>query len=318
MNLTDKRVLVTGGSGFLGRHVYTTLRARGVKPIAPPHGDCDLAIYGDTCAVFDVIEPQVVIHPAARCGGIGANRASPADFLRDNLNMASNVLEACRLFHVEKLVAVGSCCAYPRDAPLPLQESDLWNGYPEPTNAPYGIAKRVLLSLCQAYRQQYGLNAVHLIPANLYGPGDNFDLETSHVIPALIRKMTEATANGVTEATLWGSGRPWREFLYAPDAAEAIVRAAERYDAAEPLNIGCGSEIQIEALARSIADLTTFRGKILWDPSRPDGQPRRFLDISRARELLGWQAATTLTDGLRKTIAWYIAHAANLPPVSSS
>jgi len=299
------RVLVTGGGGFLGSHVVERLRTEGIEPFVSRRRDYDLTIAADTERLFADSRPELVLHLAAEVGGIGANRANPGRYWYANLMMGAHVLEQARLHDAAKTVVLGTICAYPKLAPVPFREDDLWNGYPEETNAPYGIAKKTLLVGAQAYREQYGTNAVYLLPVNLYGPRDNFDLETSHVIPALIRKMVEATERGEREIVLWGDGSPTREFLYVDDCAEAIWLAAQRYDGAEPVNIGTGEEIAIRDLARQIAELTGFEGEIVWDASRPNGQPRRRLDVRRAEELFGFRARTLLQEGLERTVAWY-------------
>jgi GDP-L-fucose synthase len=299
------RVLVTGGAGFLGSHVVERLRASGAEPFVPRRSEYDLTVEADVVRLFADARPELVIHLAAEVGGIGANRANPGRYWYANLVMGAHVLEQCRVNGVPKVVLLGTICAYPKFAPVPFHEDDLWDGYPEETNAPYGVAKKALLVGAQSYREQYGTNAVYLLPVNLYGPGDNFDLETSHVIAALIRKMIEAQERGEREIVLWGDGSPTREFLYVDDCAEAIVLAAERYDGAEPVNVGTGQEISIRELAELIGDLTGFHGKIVWDTDKPNGQPRRRLDVSRAEELFGFRAHTTLRDGLQRTIEWY-------------
>jgi GDP-L-fucose synthase len=261
----------------------------------------------DIDRLFSEVRPQIVVHAAAVVGGIGANRENPGSFFYDNAVMGIHLIEACRRFEVEKTVILGTICAYPKFTPAPFREDDLWHGYPEETNAPYGIAKKALLVQCQAYRRQYGMNAIYLLPVNLYGPRDNFDLESSHVIPAMIRKCLEAVDRGDSEIRLWGDGSPTREFLYVEDAAEAIVRATALYDGAEPVNIGSGREIAMRDLAALIARLTGFSGRISWDRSRPNGQPRRVLDVTRAEREFGFRARTSLEDGLRRTIDWYCA-----------
>jgi GDP-L-fucose synthase len=258
--------------------------------------------------MYRELRPEIVFHLAARVGGIGANRANPGLYFHANAQMGIAVIEEGRRAGIEKLIALGTICAYPKHAPIPFREGDLWSGYPEETNAPYGLAKKMLLVQCQAYRQQYGMNAIMLFPVNLYGPRDNFDLETSHVIPALIRKCLEATDRGEDAITLWGDGSPTREFLYAPDAADVIIAAAEKYDGPEPVNLGSGQEISIKDLLEKIAELTGFKGHIAWDTTRPNGQPRRALDTSRAAEYFGWRASTPFETGLRETIAWYRNH----------
>jgi GDP-L-fucose synthase len=295
------KVLVTGGGGFLGSHVVERFRAAGHDPFVPRRADYDLTSAGDTARLFDDAAPDLVVHLAAEVGGIGANRANPGRYWYANLMMGAHVLEQCRRSRVGKLVVAGTVCAYPKFTPVPFREEQLWNGYPEETNAPYGVAKKSVLVGAQGYREQYGLRTAYLLPANLYGPRDNFDLETSHVIPALIRKMVE----GDDEVVLWGDGSPTREFLYVDDAAEAFLLAAERYDDPDPVNVGTGAEISIRELAETIAELTGFDGRLTWDTSMPNGQPRRALDASRAEASFGFRARTLLRDGLEQTIAWY-------------
>ena len=302
---TPVRVLVTGGGGFLGTHVVDRLRANGLDPFVARRRDYDLTLAGDVERLFADAQPELVLHLAAEVGGIGANRANPGRYWYANLMMGAHVLEQSRVSEVGKIVILGTICAYPKFAPIPFHEDDLWNGYPEETNAPYGVAKKALLVGAQSYREQYGTNAVFLLPVNLYGPRDNFNLETSHVIPALIRKMVEAGERGEREIVLWGDGTPTREFLYVDDCAEAIVLAAERFDGPEPVNLGTGSEISVRDLAELIAELTGFDGYIVWDASKPNGQPRRQLDVSRAEALFGFRAGTPLREGLERTIAWY-------------
>ncbi len=301
---------MTGGAGFLGRYVVERLRAQGVEPFIPLVENWDLTQAGDVDRLFAEQEPELVIHLAAEVGGIGANRANPGRFWYSNLVMGANVLEQSRLHGVEKLVVVGTICAYPKFTPVPFKEEELWNGYPEETNAPYGIAKKALLVGAQAYRAQYGLDAIYLLPVNLYGPGDNFAVESSHVIPAQIRKMVEAKKRGEREVVLWGDGSPTREFLYVDDCAEAITLAAERYDGPDPVNIGTGSEISIRELAETIAELTGYEGELVWDTSKPNGQPRRCLDTERAARLFGFRASTPFRAGLERTVAWYGERAA--------
>jgi GDP-L-fucose synthase len=299
------RTLVTGGGGFLGSRVVERLRAEGSEPFVARRENYDLTSADDAARLFADSRPERVVHLAAEVGGIGANRANPGRYWYANLVMGTHVLEESRIAGVRKLVLVGTVCAYPRDTPVPFREDELWNGYPEETNAAYGIAKKTLLVGAQAYRAQYGLNAVYLLPANLYGPGDDFDLETGHVVAHLIRKLVD----GGDEAVLWGDGSPTREFLYVDDAAEAIVLALDRYDGAEPVNVGSGEEISIRDLAELVAELTGFAGELRWDTSKPNGQPRRKLDTSRAEALLGFRARTPLRDGLEHTIAWYRTNA---------
>ncbi len=299
------RVLVTGGAGFLGSHVVDRLRDGGHDPFVPRRADYDLTVAGDVERLFSDARPELVIHLAAEVGGIGANRANPGRYWYANLMMGAHVLEQSRVHETGKVVLLGTICAYPKFAPVPFREEDLWNGYPEETNAPYGVAKKSLLVGGQGYREQYGMDVVYLLPVNLYGPRDNFDLETSHVIPALIRKMIDAQDRGEREIVLWGDGSPTREFLYVDDCAEAIVLAAERYDGAEPVNLGTGDEISIRELAELIGELTGYAGEIVWDSSRPNGQPRRKLDVSRAEALFGFTATTPFREGLARTVEWY-------------
>jgi len=299
------RIVVTGGGGFLGSYVVERLRARGLDPFVPRRSDYDLTVHADVVRLFEEAKPELVFHLAAEVGGIGANRANPGRYWYANLLMGVHVLEQSRLTGVGKVIMLGTICEYPKFTPVPFHEDDLWNGYPEETNAPYGVAKKSLLVGGQTYREQYGLNALHLLPVNLYGPRDNFDLETSHVIPALIRKMAEADERGEREIVLWGDGSPTREFLYVEDCADGILLAMDGYDGSEPVNLGTGAEISIRALAELIGELTGFDGEIVWDTSKPNGQPRRALDTSRAEELFGFRASTTLREGLERTIAWY-------------
>jgi GDP-L-fucose synthase len=306
MNLAAKRIVVTGGAGFLGSFVLEGLAARGAQEIVVPRvEEYDLRDRDAITRLYAAARPQVVIHLAAVVGGIGANRLNPGKYFYDNAIMGIQLMEHARLAGVEKFVAIGTICAYPKHTPVPFREDDLWNGYPEETNAPYGLAKKMMLVQAQAYREQYGFNAIFLLPVNLYGPRDNFDLESSHVIPAMIRKCIEARDAGAPEIVLWGDGSPTREFLYAADAAEGILLATERYDGPLPVNLGTGHEIRIRDLAETIARLTNYKGRIVWDTTKPNGQPRRCLDTSRAKELFGFTAATSFEDGLRQTIEWY-------------
>jgi len=302
----NRRVCVTGGAGFLGRFILAELHRRGANEIfVPTIEKYDLVDPASIDRMLTDSRPDVIIHLAAKVGGIGANRAHPAEFFYDNLMMGVQLMHRAWQAGVGKFVAIGTVCAYPKFTPVPFREDDLWNGYPEETNAPYGLAKKMLLVQAQTYREQYGYDAIFLLPVNLYGPWDNFNLETSHVIPAMIRKIIEAQQAGRDEVTLWGDGSPTREFIYAADAAEGIVRAAEDYSGPLPVNIGSGNEISIRDLAGLISQLTGFNGRIVWDTSKPNGQPRRGLDTSRARDLFGFTARTSFEDGLRETIAWY-------------
>jgi GDP-L-fucose synthase len=305
MTLAGKRVLVTGGNGFLGRYVVAALERAGCEVAAPQKAEYDLTRELDVEQMYADVRPLVVVHLAAVVGGIGANRESPGRFFYENVMMGAMVLEHARRARVEKFVGIGTICAYPKLAPVPFVEASLWDGYPEETNAPYGIAKKALLVQSQAYRAQYGMNAIHLLPVNLYGPHDNFEPSSSHVIPALIRKCIEAVETGAREVVCWGTGRATREFLYVEDCARAIVLATERYDEPEPVNIGAGFEISIRALAELIAKLTGFGGRLVFDCTRPDGQPRRSLDVQRARGAFGFEARTDFESGLRRTIEWY-------------
>ena len=304
--LAGKRICVTGGTGFLGRSAVRQLADRGCKDvIVARKADFDLVQVDAVQRLYDTLKPQVVFHLAAVVGGIGANSRNPGRFFYENLMMGAHLIEGARVHGVEKFIQVGTVCAYPKNTSAPFREDDLWNGYPEETNAPYGVAKKALLVQCQTYRTQYGLNAIYLLPVNLYGPGDNFDSESSHVIPALIKKCVDAVDQATPEIQVWGSGEPTREFLYVDDAAEALILAAEQYDGREPVNIGSGKEISIRSLVALIAELTGYNGKIVWDPTKPDGQPRRLLDVSRAERLFGFRAKTDFKEGLRRTIAWY-------------
>ena len=299
------KVLVTGGGGFLGSHLVEQLEARGDDVFVARKRDYDLTRWADAERMFTDSRPELVFHLAAEVGGIGANQANPGRYWYANLMMGAHVLELARINETRKVVTLGTICEYPKFTPVPFQETELWNGYPEETNAPYGIAKKAVLVGAQTYREQYGLHAIHLLPVNLYGPRDNFDLETSHVIPALIRKMTEDP----DQIVLWGDGSPTREFLYVDDCVEGLVLAADGYDGSDPVNLGTGVEISIRELAELVAEVTGFEGEIAWDTSRPNGQPRRCLDTSRAKELFGFEAKTPLREGIERTVAWYRASA---------
>jgi len=303
---SGRRVLVTGGHGFLGGFVVERLRETAASAVlTPEHVEYD---FRDRAAIARCLRdsrPDLVIHAAAIVGGIGANRAHPGRFFYENAVMGIQLIDECRLAGVEKMVCLGTICAYPKFTPIPFREEDLWNGYPEETNAPYGLAKKMLLVQLQAYREEYRFNGIYLLPVNLYGPRDNFDLESGHVIPAMIRKFVEARESGAQEVVLWGDGSPTREFLYVGDAAEGILAAAERYSSPEPVNLGSGEEITIRDLARVIAEEADYRGAILWDKTKPNGQPRRRLDTSRALERFGWRARTSFADGLKKSVAWF-------------
>ena len=302
---SGKTVAVPGGSGFLGSEVVRRLEAAGASVFAPRSRDYDLTTEDRVQAMYEDARPDIVIHLAARVGGIGANQRSPGTFFYDNLQMGALLIEHARRRGLEKFVCVGTVCSYPKFATVPFREDDLWSGYPEETNAPYGIAKKALLVQLQAYRQEFGMRGIYLIPVNLYGPRDNFDLESSHVIPALIRKCVEAEERGDDVIEVWGSGEPTREFLYVEDAADGIVAAGERYEGAEPVNLGTGREISIRDLATLIAERTGFRGSFAWNATKPDGQPRRALDVSRARDEFGWTARIPFEEGLDATISWY-------------
>lgn len=307
--MEGQRVFVTGGHGFLGRFLCEALEGAGVpEVIAPPKEALDLRVPEAVGRIFQETRPSVVIHLAARVGGIGANEQRPGTFWRDNLLMGVNVIEACRVAEVKRVVVVGTVCAYPKYTPVPFREADLWAGFPEETNAPYGVAKRTLATGMAAYRREFGLAGAFLLPANLYGPGDKFDLETSHVIPAMIRKCEEARIEGAASVELWGTGNPSREFLYVGDCAEALVLAAQRVDDPEPMNLGTGRETTMRELAGLVAESCGYEGAFTWNATRPDGQPRRTLDTSRAKEVLGWEASTRLEEGLATTVAWYRAH----------
>jgi len=312
----DKRVVVTGGEGFLGSFVVEQLRARGCREIMVPRSkDYNLVEMEAVRRLYDDNTPDIVLHLAARVGGIGANQAHPGNFFYDNLMMGTQLMEIGRQRQIQKFVALATICAYPKFTPIPFREDDLWNGYPEETNAPYGLAKKMMLVQSQAYWQQYQFPSVVLFPVNLYGPRDNFDLETSHVIPALLRKCMAAKEAGRLDIVLWGDGSPSREFLYVEDAAEGILLAAEQYSGNQPVNLGTGKEITIRALAELIAQEVGFSGTIVWDTMKPNGQPRRCLDVSRAKQLFGFQAKHSLQDGLRKTIRWFKANQSALREV---
>jgi len=303
------RIVVTGGGGFLGRHLVAALEKGGHRNVAIfRSSQFDLTHEKDVERMIDTLEPDAIIHLAAVVGGIGANRKSPGTFFYKNLMMGAMLMERSRLAGVKRFLSVGTICSYPKLTPVPFREDELWNGYPEETNAPYGLAKKMLLVQSDAYRREFGFDAVNLLLVNLYGPGDNFDPETSHVIPALIRKCVEAADTGAAEVEVWGTGQATREFLYVEDAARGVAIALDKLETSEPVNLGAGHEISIRDLAEKIAKLSGFKGKLRWDPSKPDGQPRRCLDTSRAKDLLGWAATTAFDDGLARTIAWYREH----------
>jgi GDP-L-fucose synthase len=305
----NDRIVITGGAGFLGSFILEQLRGRGYHNLVVVRSrDYDLTREEDVQRLYSTVKPEVVIHLAAVVGGIGANRENPGKFFYANLAMGLHLVEHARRNGVKKFIQAGTICAYPKFTPVPFKESELWNGYPEETNAPYGIAKKSLLVMCQSYRQQYGLNSIFLLPVNLYGPRDNFDLNSSHVIPALIRKCVEARNRGDKQIVAWGTGSASREFLYVQDCAEAFVSALERYDSAEPVNIGSGREITIRDLTHLVAKLSNFKGEIIWDSTKPDGQPRRCLDTTRAADAFGFRASTSLEEGLKKTIEWFESH----------
>jgi GDP-L-fucose synthase len=307
VNLAGKRVVVTGGGGFFGSHVVSLLQKFGCQSVVVPRSkEYDLREKDQVIKLFDDARPQIVIHMAAVVGGIGANRAHPGKFFYDSAIMGIQLIEISRNFGIEKMVCIGTVCSYPKFTPVPFREEDLWSGYPEETNAPYGLAKKMLLVQLQAYAQEYKFPGIFLIPVNLYGPGDNFDPETSHVIPALIRKFVEAKRNGDPSVTIWGTGIATREFLYVEDAAEAVVEATRKYDRQDPVNLGSGEEISIRDLATKIANVVGYNGSIEWDHTKPDGQPRRFLDTSRAFQEFGWRSKTSFDAGLAETIRWYV------------
>jgi GDP-L-fucose synthase len=313
MSFWEQRFVVTGGAGFLGSHVVQALQRRGASQIfVPRSADYDLRDHGAVIDMLNDTRPEVIIHMAAVVGGIGANRERPAEFFYDNLVMGVNLMHEAWKLGVKKFVTIGTVCAYPKFTPVPFREESLWDGYPEETNAPYGLAKKMLLVQGQAYRQQYGFNAIYLLPTNLYGMGDNFDPKTSHVIPALIRKFIEAKERGDRQVIAWGTGSPTREFLFVEDAAEGIALATERYNDPDPVNLGSGDEISIRDLTHLIAELTGFAGEVVWDTSKPDGQPRRKLDTSRAEAAFGFRSTTSFRDGLKRTIDWYVANRAHI------
>jgi GDP-L-fucose synthase len=305
----DKRIVVTGGAGFLGQYVTKGLRKRGCTNILVPKiEDYDLVDINDINRMYDDMRPDIVVHLAAVVGGIGANREHPGEFFYKNLMMGVQLIEQGRLRDIEKFVAIGTVCAYPKFTPVPFKEEDIWDGYPEETNAPYGLAKKMLLVQSQSYRVEYGFNSIFLLPVNLYGPGDNFNPASSHVIPALIKKCVDAIESGADHIDCWGTGSASREFIYAADAAEGILLATEHYNGSEPVNIGAGFEITIKDLTEKIVELTGFTGEIHWDTSKPDGQPRRRLDVSRAKKYFGFEAKTGFDEGLKATIDWYREH----------
>lgn len=312
LDLATKRICVTGGAGFLGTHLIRRLKEHGAREIfIPQYPEYDLVREADIIRMIDTAKPDIIIHLAAKVGGIGANREKPGEFFYDNLMMGVQLIHQAWLKGVEKFVAIGTICAYPKYTPIPFKEEDLWNGYPEETNAPYGLAKKMLLVQSQSYREQYGYNSIFLLPVNLYGPGDNFNPASSHVIPALIRKYLEAQEQGASEIVAWGDGSPTREFIYVEDAAEGIALATQKYNSSEPVNIGSSFEISIKDLTETIARLTGFNGSIRWDTTKPNGQPRRKLDTTRAREAFGFEAKTDFEEGLKRTIAWYANERAN-------
>lgn len=307
MILKNSKIVVTGGNGFLGSALMARLDSAGYSKVSTFESrEYDLTEKKDVEHMLAVFSPDIVIHLAARVGGIGANQRNPGKFAHDNLAMGINIFECCRNFGLSKLVVAGTICAYPKFTPIPFKEENLWNGYPEETNAPYGLAKKMLLVLSQAYRQQYNFNSVFLLPVNLYGPGDHFDLQNSHVIPAMMRKFHEAKEAGHLDVTLWGDGSPTREFLYVHDCADAFIAAMEKYDDSLPINIGSGTEISMLELANKIQSVVGHEGRVIWDTTKPNGQPRRCLDVSRAKELLDWQANTKFADGLKTTYQWFL------------
>lgn len=319
MQWSDKRVVVTGGAGFLGSFVVEKLQQRGCRNVfVPRSSEFDLRERDHIIRLYEQVKPHIVLHLAAVVGGIGANQANPGRFFYDNAIMGIQLMEYARLAGIEKFVALGTICAYPKFSPVPFREDDLWNGYPEETNAPYGLAKKMMLVQAQSYRQQYGFNAIYLLPVNLYGPRDNFDLQTSHVIPALIRKFAEANASNAKEVVLWGDGSPTREFLYVEDAAEGVLLATERYDEPLPVNLGTGEEVSIKALAEMIAGEVNYTGRFVWDTTKPNGQPRRGLDVTRAKQLFGFEAVHRLREGIPKTVAWFMDHRNSLRQVAYS
>lgn len=308
MDLRNERIVITGGDGFLGRHLQRHLVVRGVSKeqiLVPLIKDYDLTNESDVIRLYDTMKPSVVMHLAAEVGGIGANRENPGRFFYANMAMGLHLIEQARKHQLKKFVQVGTICAYPKFTPVPFKEKDLWNGYPEETNAPYGVAKKALLVMLQSYRDQYNMNGIYLLPVNLYGPGDNFDLDTSHVIPALIRKFCHAVEIQASSVGVWGTGSASREFFYVEDCACAIIQATEQYDSREPVNLGAGFEITIKDLAEKIGELTGFKGELVWDRSKPDGQPRRQLDVSHAKRCFGFEAQMPLEQGLVKTIDWW-------------
>ncbi len=307
-SLKNKRIVITGGAGFLGTHLQHCFQAHGVlsdQLLVPLIEDYDLTKEMDVIRMYDTMKPDIVIHLAAEVGGIGANRENPGRYFYANMAMGLHLVEQARVYNLEKFVQIGTVCAYPKFTPVPFKEEDIWNGYPEETNAPYGIAKKAMLVMLQGYRAQYGTNGIYLLPVNLYGPGDNFNPASSHVIPALIKKIVDAMDAGQEYIECWGTGSASREFIYAPDAAEGIVLATEKFNGPEPVNIGAGSEITIKDLVEKIAQLAGFEGEIRWDPSKPDGQPRRCLDTSRAKQYFDFEAQTDFDTGLKETINWY-------------